>query len=304
MKKTLIITLCLFVPFLLLAQRPYPYAQEYGDTGYIVFKDYKYQARKVKVRDEIAYDDFDFTQKKCPVPAELSISNNDIEQGKVDFQTAKNICASKTEFMLKSDWKWRIPTQDELEVISSLEKGTEYFKNKVGDTIMVYLSDIKGYELLNRDKYWVSTEVDGKPASLDLSNKKMKLEQTSQDTPQYVRCVRDLCRIQPKFQGEGLNKFRGWITSNLKYPEAARKKGVEGVLIVEFFVERDGSIGNIKPITFNYYHKPKKEHTPEYEMLIREAIRTLKASPKWEPAAVNGHNVRVKYTLPLAFRAY
>lgn len=67
-----------------------------------------------------------------------------------------------------------------------------------------------------------------------------------------------------------------YILVNLKYPQAAKENGIEGVVAVLFTVKVDGSIGNIKI---------KRMVDPDLE---NEAIRLVKQMPNWEPAMDNG----------------
>lgn len=101
--------------------------------------------------------------------------------------------------------------------------------------------------------------------------------------------VMDKCEVMPKFPGgeSGMMKF---LTENVKYPKEALDKGITGRVLVEFVVERDGSINDVKIM---------KSVDP---ILDNEAIRIVKAMPKWEPGTMNGKAVRVKHTLPVMFR--
>ena len=101
--------------------------------------------------------------------------------------------------------------------------------------------------------------------------------------------VMDKCEVMPKFPGgeSGMMKF---LTENVKYPKEALDKGITGRVLVEFVVERDGSINDVKIM---------KSVDP---ILDNEAIRIVKAMPKWEPGTMNGKAVRVKHTLPVTFR--
>lgn len=67
-----------------------------------------------------------------------------------------------------------------------------------------------------------------------------------------------------------------YIAANLKYPQAAKDNGIEGVVSVQFTVKTDGSIGNIKI---------KRMVDPDLES---EAIRLVKLMPAWTPANDNG----------------
>lgn len=93
----------------------------------------------------------------------------------------------------------------------------------------------------------------------------------------------------PEFPG-GTEGFSRFIATELKYPEVCRQIGVTGVVIVEFIVEKDGSLSNINVIV------------PVYPELDNEAIRVIKKSPKWKPGLQLGKPVRVYYQVPIRFR--
>lgn len=87
----------------------------------------------------------------------------------------------------------------------------------------------------------------------------------------------------------GTSKLNEYIVKNLIYPKDAEIKGIEGVVIVQFTVEKDGSISNIrikKGIGFG---------------CDGEAIRLIKQMPKWKPATKNGANVRTKCYYKITF---
>ena len=86
---------------------------------------------------------------------------------------------------------------------------------------------------------------------------------------------------------EGLMRFLG---SNIKYPQKALDRGVEGQVLVEFVIDRDGSVCDVKP---------KHRIDP---LLDDEAVRAVKNMPKWKPGTKDGKNVRIKYILPVSFR--
>ena len=85
---------------------------------------------------------------------------------------------------------------------------------------------------------------------------------------------------------KGLMTF---IAQNLVYPVTAQENGVQGRVIVSFVVETDGSIINVKVA---------RSVDPS---LDREAMRVVKAMPKWTPGKKDGKPVRVKYTVPMVF---
>lgn len=92
----------------------------------------------------------------------------------------------------------------------------------------------------------------------------------------------------PEFPG-GMEKLFQYLSKNVQYPENCRKKGISGVVLVEFIVEKDGSISNIKVIVSAH---------PE---LDAEAIRVISSFPKWTPGTQQGKPVRVFFQLPIRF---
>lgn len=94
---------------------------------------------------------------------------------------------------------------------------------------------------------------------------------------------------QAQFPG-GPGALNSWLSKNLNYPELAQQNGVEGKVIVQFVVEKDGSISS--PVIARGVDKD----------LDREAIRVVRKMPKWSPGKNNGVAVRSKFTLPVVFK--
>ena len=93
----------------------------------------------------------------------------------------------------------------------------------------------------------------------------------------------------PTFQGEGIERFRGFIGQNLKYPTLAMENGICGRVFVSFIVEPDGTVDNVKVV---------RGVDPALNM---EAVRVVSSSPKWTPGSQRGKPVRVGFTLPINF---
>jgi len=92
--------------------------------------------------------------------------------------------------------------------------------------------------------------------------------------------------IPPTPQG-GMNAFYQFIAKTYQYPAQAQENGVNGKVLVQFVVEKDGSLTNIKVL------RDLKYGTGE------EAVRMLKKAPKWKPGFQNGRAVRVQFTIPI-----
>jgi len=101
--------------------------------------------------------------------------------------------------------------------------------------------------------------------------------------------VFDVVEQMPSFPG-GSGALMQWLGSNMKYPVIAAENGVQGRVVVRFVVERDGSVTDVKVV---------RSVDPS---LDKEAIRVVKAMPKWIPGKQNGSAVRVNYTLPVTFK--
>jgi protein TonB len=92
----------------------------------------------------------------------------------------------------------------------------------------------------------------------------------------------------PTFPG-GDGAFGKYLGKNIRYPAIARENNVQGRVVLTFVVERDGSLTDIKVL------RSLGSGTDE------EAVRVLKASPKWKPGIQNGRPVRVQYSIPVNF---
>ena len=93
----------------------------------------------------------------------------------------------------------------------------------------------------------------------------------------------------PEFPG-GDKALREFILNNLNYPEIARKSGITGTVYVQFVVEKDGSISDVKVV------RGIGGGCDE------EAVRVVKSMPKWKPGKQRGQPVRVYFTLPIEFK--
>lgn len=93
----------------------------------------------------------------------------------------------------------------------------------------------------------------------------------------------------PEFPG-GSEGLKAYLIENLRYPEQAKKDGVEGRVVVLFTVAEDGSIVNIE------VSRGIGSGCDE------EAVRVVKAMPKWKPAVKDGKPVAGQYALPITFK--
>ena len=94
----------------------------------------------------------------------------------------------------------------------------------------------------------------------------------------------------PEFPG-GQQALLKYLAENIKYPVIAQENGIQGRVICQFVVNRDGSIVEVEVV-----------RTGGDASLDKEAVRVIKAMPKWKAGMQRGKPVRVKYTLPVVFR--
>jgi len=99
-----------------------------------------------------------------------------------------------------------------------------------------------------------------------------------------------LVEIKPKFQGGDENVFTKWFFERLIYPADAKKDNVQGRVILQFTIDEEGSVGNLKVL---------KSAAPS---LDQEALRVVAMSPKWTPGTQKGKNVKVTYVFPVIFQ--
>lgn len=99
-----------------------------------------------------------------------------------------------------------------------------------------------------------------------------------------------LVEEKPKFNGGDANEFSKWVNQNLVYPEIAKENGVQGRVTMQFTVNPDGSVSNVKVL--------RGVDTS----LDQEAVRVIQMSPKWLPGKQRDRAVKVTYTFPVIFQ--
>ncbi|MDB5111536.1 MAG: TonB family protein [Mucilaginibacter sp.] len=111
-----------------------------------------------------------------------------------------------------------------------------------------------------------------------------EVKQVTEDVNKVYESVEN----EPAFPG-GIQKFYDYLGKAIRYPAVDRENNVTGKVFVQFVVERDGSLTDVKAL-----------RGPS-QTLSDEAVRAVKASPKWTPGVQNGRKVRVQYTVPVNF---
>ncbi len=93
----------------------------------------------------------------------------------------------------------------------------------------------------------------------------------------------------PEFPG-GATAYMKWLTKNLRYPITAQQQKVNGKVVVQFVVNKNGSVSDIKIL---------EPLDPDCD---KEVVRVLSMMPKWKPGMEKDHPVRTKYVIPIVFK--
>jgi TonB family protein len=95
--------------------------------------------------------------------------------------------------------------------------------------------------------------------------------------------------VKPEYPG-GINKLSQFVKNKLRYPMEAADRNIQGRVIVHFTIKADGKIDDIKVL--DSIHR----------LLDREAMRIVRAMPKWTPGELNGKKVAVRFIFPITFQ--
>ena len=132
------------------------------------------------------------------------------------------------------------------------------------------------------------------------------------EAPADINKIYDVVDTYPSFQGDVMT----YLYNETRYPAIAEETGAEGRAIVTFVVERDGSISHIKigrslasrsaiPIIDSMtaeYRQKAKAHNKALQAMDDEAVRVIKAMPKWKPGKYHDTVVRVSFMLAIPFK--
>jgi len=115
----------------------------------------------------------------------------------------------------------------------------------------------------------------------DMEVAEVEIEE-EEEAPVYVAAE------QPEFPG-GMQELNQFLKNEIQYPQIARDNNIQGIVLVEFVVEKDGRVSNAKVVNSLF---------PDCD---KEAVRGIMAMPKWKPAKNNGRPVRCYFKVPVRF---
>ncbi|HAH22922.1 MAG TPA: energy transducer TonB [Prolixibacteraceae bacterium] len=194
-----------------------------------------------------------------------TLSNIEIDKQKME--KPKEVIIEKPAPPLKSSIKFTPPViKPDEEVREDEEIKTQEELTKTD--INISTADVKGTD-----------EVNG----MDIADlNKMMVGEDSTSAPYSV------VEQMPEFPG-GEAAMMKYLHNSVKYPRIATENGVQGKVYVNFVVDKSGGISNVKVVR------------GVDAALDNEAVRVIKAMPKWIPGKQNGETVRVSYTVPINF---
>ena len=126
---------------------------------------------------------------------------------------------------------------------------------------------------------------DDTQTAVEIKYTPVEVEEEEVEEQQIFQVVEEM----PEFPG-GMGECMKWLGKNIKYPTISQENGVQGRVIIQFVVNKDGSIVDAQVA----------RGVDPY--LDKEALRVVGQMPKWKPGKQRGKEVRVKYTLPVVFR--
>jgi len=116
------------------------------------------------------------------------------------------------------------------------------------------------------------------------SIKNGKVEEVSADAITFI-----MAEQMPSFQGGGLQDFRAWVMTQVRFPQEMLDKGVYGRVMAQFIVDAKGNVSNVDIV-----------QTPD-SAFSEEVMRVLMKSPKWQAGMSGGKPVPVKFAIPIDF---
>lgn len=116
------------------------------------------------------------------------------------------------------------------------------------------------------------------------------IEDENLDDQERVFSQNEVDKPATYMKGDERRFMQDWVYHYLRYPDQALSLGIKGRVVVDFTIEKDGSVKNAQ-VTKSVHH-----------LLDDEALRVIKVSPKWKAATLAGKPVRVKISVPVEFK--
>lgn len=197
------------------------------------------------------------------------------------------------EYMDKEQMPWRVLS--ELEKMKDSKMAKDYHIQWIPT---MYLLDTEGHVVL---------------ATVEIEKLKAKLEELKKANKLVAPELAGLDHA-PQYPG-GIPELMKFLSNNIQYPVEAEHYGVEGRVMVNFVVDKDGTVSDMKVAKTELRNRLSDKKFKKYSdidkyamrekgegQLKEEALRVVRKMPNWEPALRRGEKVRVKYSLPITFK--
>ena len=219
-----------------------------------------------------AYDDYQKAHQAQTQVTELTALQEQKKEAKVERkEVVRQVKVEQVVEKVKSSIKFTAPVikkDDEVRPEDEMKSQDEIMNSKVAVGFANVVGNDESGEVLKAKEVLVTEPV------------KPKEEENK---------VFDVVEQMPSFPG-GNAALMNYLSQNIKYPVIAEENGIQGRVIVQFVVGKDGHISDVRVA---------KSVDPS---LDKEAVRVVKGMPKWIPGKQNGQAVTVRYTLPVTFR--
>ena len=197
------------------------------------------------------------------------------------------------EYMDKEQMPWRVLS--ELEKMKDSKMAKDYHIQWIPT---MYLLDTEGHVVL---------------ATVEIEKLKAKLEELKKANKLVAPELAGLDHA-PQYPG-GIPELMKFLSNNIQYPVEAEHYGVEGRVMVNFVVDKDGTVSDMKVAKTELKNRLSDKKFKKYSdidkfamrekgegQLKEEALRVVRKMPNWEPALRRGEKARVKYSLPITFK--
>ena len=197
------------------------------------------------------------------------------------------------EYMDKEQMPWRVLS--ELEKMKDSKMAKDYHIQWIPT---MYLLDTEGHVVL---------------ATVEIEKLKAKLEELKKANKLVAPELAGLDHA-PQYPG-GIPELIKFLSNNIQYPVEAEHYGVEGRVMVNFVVDKDGTVSDMKVAKTELKNRLSDKKFKKYSdidkfamrekgegQLKEEALRVVRKMPNWEPALRRGEKARVKYSLPITFK--
>ena len=173
-----------------------------------------------------------------------------------------------------------------IEVLQEEEAKAAYGESAANGAIKFHIKEKSKLEILNALRELAKSKGANEPLKVNI---KYPFDASTGQTAEEQGEIVNVPEEMPMFPG-GMEELMKFIQKEVKYPKEAQDKGIQGRVVVQFVVNKDGSISEATVL---------KSVDP---LLDAESLRVVNAMPNWTPGKQKGEAVRTRFTIPISFR--